>query len=84
MMEVDQNSDRSSLLSLIEVSENEAENGNGSEVFSLIEVDESEGEKEEEKYGNEVELKNIKRSVRNWRKCLGCNEKKISIVLLYK
>lgn len=75
-MEVNQNTDRSSLISLIAVSENEAENGNGSGLVSLIEVDESEGEKEEEKYDSVVKLKNVRRAVRNWRKCLGCGEKK--------
>lgn len=75
-MEVNQNIDRSSLISLISVSENEAENGNGSGLVSLIEVDESEAEKEEKKFENVVKLKKVSRAIRNWRKCLGCGEKK--------
>lgn len=65
-----------SLISLISVSENEAENGNDSRTISLIEVEESEGEEENQKYENIVQLKNMSRSVRNWRKCLACGEKK--------
>lgn len=73
-MEANHNSESSSLISLIEVSENEAENGNHNRLNSLIEMDVSDAE--EEKCGNEVKLTNVSRAVRNWRKCLACNEKK--------
>lgn len=72
-MEDNQNSEYSSLISLIEVSENEAENGDDNRLISLIEIDES--DTEEEKCGNVVKLTGISRVVRNWRKCFACNEK---------
>lgn len=70
-MESNQTADNSSLISLIEISENEAENGNANNN-QLIGIDEIE---EEEKSCNEVKLKNMSRAIRNWRKCLGCEEK---------
>lgn len=65
-MELDQNSGGSSLISVIELSENEAEN-------IIIE-----NVQREEKRGNMVELKSAFRAVRNWRKCMACGEKKKS------
>lgn len=55
----------SSLISIVDVSENEAENGKC----------ESGEKKERRRCG--IELKCVKRAVRNWRKCLdsGCEEK---------
>lgn len=73
-MESIQNSEYSSLISIIEVSENEAENGNDNRLISLIEMDESDAE--EEIFGNEVKLTGVSRAVRNWRKCLACDAKK--------
>lgn len=72
-MEANQNSE-SSLISLIEVSENQAENGDDNRLISLIEVDESDAE--EEKCDKVVKLNVVSRAVRNWRKCLACDEKK--------
>lgn len=46
-----------SLISLIEVSEREAENGRSKNIQ------------------NNIKLKNIRRVVRNWRKCLACNKR---------
>lgn len=66
-----------SLISLIEVSENEAENG--PRLISLIEVDERGNQiagKKLTKRTNSIKLKNINRVVRNWKKCLACNENK--------
>lgn len=65
-MEYSESSNNSSLISLIEVSEYNSENGS---MISLIEIDESE---DDEPCVNEVKLKNVKRAVRNWRKCLAC------------
>lgn len=70
-MNDNQNSDNSSLISLIEVSESELENESVNQMVGLIEIEEN----RKEKKGNEVTLKNLQRAVRNWRKCLGCNEK---------
>lgn len=70
-MENNETADIYSLISLIEVSENEAENGRNDELLSLIEMQESEDDGR-----NEVKLKNMHRAIRNWRKCLACNEKK--------
>lgn len=62
-MEDYQSTDRASLISLIEVSENEAEHGNE--------------EQRKEKNGEVcVKLKNLNRAIRNWRKCLACDERK--------
>lgn len=55
--------DSASLISLIEVSENEAEHGN-------------ESEREERNREVGVKLKGVSRAIRNWRKCFACNEKK--------
>lgn len=61
---MEDNESNSSLITLIEVNENDAENG-----FLF------ESEEEREKERNEVQLKNIRRAKRNWRKCMGCEEK---------
>ena len=78
MCKMEANQELSSLISLIEISESEAENGDDNRLISLIEVDESDAEveNEEEKWINRVKLTAVSRVVRNWRKCLGCNEKK--------
>lgn len=60
-MDVNKNSN-DSLISLIEVSENESEN------------DIAGSEYKENK--SNVVLKNVQRVIRNWRKCLACDEKK--------
>lgn len=68
-MESDESSNNGSLITLLDFNEDE----NNSEV-SLIEMQENEEERKNEK--NEVKLRNMQRVIRNWRKCLGCNEKK--------
>lgn len=73
-METNRNSESSTLISLIEVSESQAENGDDNRLISLIEMDES--DVEEENWGNRVKLTGVSRAVRNWRKCLACDEKK--------
>lgn len=81
-METDQNSECSSLITLIEVSENEAENGSDNRLISLIEMDASDAEEEieeeidEETCSNQIKLTSVNRAVRNWRKCLACDEKR--------
>lgn len=59
MMDTIQNADDSSLITLIEISETESE-------------DENQNANNEHKRLNQVNLKNMKRSIRNWRKCLAC------------
>lgn len=54
----------SSLITLIEVSENELENE------YVVDSEQDEREIKE----NEVKLNNLARAKRNWRKCLGCDE----------
>lgn len=66
------NGTNSSLISIISVSESVAENG----LVSSIEMNDSEEKEMKENGGNVVKLKNVTRAVRNWRKCLGCGEKK--------
>lgn len=71
----------SDLISLIEVTESEAENGMFDQSISSIEVDDDdELEYVDENNGNnnmrnQVELKNMDRAIRNWRRCIGCKEK---------
>lgn len=80
MMESIQSANNSKSISLIEVSEYEAENRNVDQLISLIEINESE---EEESETNKkkltcdvVKLRNMNRAKRNWRKCLACDENK--------
>lgn len=64
---MEDNESNSSLITLIEVSENESEN----EYIVESERDERELQIKQ----NEVSLNNLRRAKRNWRKCLGCDEK---------
>lgn len=74
-----QSEKRSELISLIDVSENEAENGNNDHLISLINMSESVEEENESNKNNfmcdRIKL-NFYRVVRNWRKCLACGERK--------